>query len=85
MPCMFRHSEWNAMPPKVQRLRNGDLRVVRNVTTMERDGETVYVGEVAVMTELAYAAYIGAQEVEAKREAAVIDDYTLALIEEGVL
>ena len=33
----------------------------------------------------AYAAYAGAREAEARREADVIDDYTLALIEEGVL
>jgi hypothetical protein len=37
------------------------------------------------MSEAAYAAYLGAQEAEAKREAAVIDDYTLSLIEGGVI
>lgn len=83
--AMFKRTEANEMPRAVEPLKYGRVRVNRNVTTETRDGATVYVYETATMTEAAYAAYVGAQEAEAKREAAVIDDYTLALIEEGVL
>ena len=82
---IFKKAEANEMPQAVELLKYGKVRVNRNVKTETRDGETVYVYETAVMSEAAYAAYAGAQEAEAKREAAIIDDYTLALIKEGVL
>lgn len=81
----FKIAEWNSKPPEVQRLRHGGVRVTRNVEAVERDGETVWRGECAIMSDAAYAAYLGAQEAEAKREAAVIDDYTMSLIEGGVI
>ncbi len=82
---MFGRAEANEAPRAVEPLKYGWVRVNRNVTTETRDGAVVYVYETATMTESAYAAYAGAQEAEARREADVIDDYTLALIEEGVL
>ena len=82
---IFKKAEANEKPRAVEPLKYGRVRVNRNVKTETRDGATVYVYETATMTEAAYTAYVGAQEAEAKREAAVIDDYTLALIEEGVL
>ena len=82
---MFTRTESATRPREVEPLKYGNVRVNRNVEEVERDGTTVFVYESAVMTEAAYAAYAGAKETEAKREAAVIDDYTLALIEEGVL
>ena len=83
--AIFKRAEWNEKPPAVMRTRRGEFRVTRGVVETERDGATIWAGETATMTEAAYAAYVGAQEAEARREAAVIDDYTLALIEEGVL
>ncbi len=92
MNGVFRRGEWNRKPPAAEKLKDGLLRVTRNVTetTVQGEGEgaapvTLWTGEVAIMTEAAYAAYVGAMEVEQRREAEVIDDYTLALIEEGVL
>ena len=82
---MFKRTESATRPRDVEPLKYGNVRVNRNVEATERDGATVYVYESAIMTYAAYAAYVGAQEAEARREAAVIDDYTLALIEEGVL
>jgi hypothetical protein len=82
---MFTRTESATRPREVEPLKYGNVRVNRKVEEVKRDGTTVFVYESAVMTEAAYAAYVGAQEAEAKREAAVIDDYTLALIEEGVL
>ena len=83
--ALVTRAEWNEQPPAVMRTRRGEVRVTRGGVETERDGATVWTGETATMTEAAYAAYVGAQEAEARREAAVIDDYTLALIEEGVL
>ena len=83
--AQFIHAEWNKMPPAAETINGGNIRITRNVAAVERDGATLYVGEIAIMSEAAYAAYVGAMEAEAKREAEVIDDYTLSLIEEGVL
>lgn len=81
----FKVAEWNERPPAVQPVKGGMVRVSRKVEPVERDGVTVWRGEYAVMSEAAYAAYLGAQEAEARREAAVIDDYTMSLIEGGVI
>lgn len=81
---MFKYCEWNASPASVTKERDTYI-VTRNVTTQARDGITVYVGEIAFMSESAYAAYIGSQQVETKREDAIIDDYTQELIEEGLI
>lgn len=89
--AQFRFAEWDRKPPAAEVLKDGSIRITRNVDEFERISEDggaptiVYRGEVAIMSEAAYAAYIGAMEVEAKRESDVIDDYTLALIDEGVL
>ena len=85
MPYMFRRSEWNEKPPEVHQNRDGSVRVVRNVESAERDGATIYVGECAVMSESAYAAYVGAREVAQRREQEIMDETILALIEEGSL
>ena len=90
MSIIFQLAEWTERPPEAAKTKGG-VRVTRNVREETRtdvesgEAHTVYVGEYAVMSEAAYAAYAGAKEAEAKREADVIDDYTLALIEEGVL
>lgn len=83
MPYVFRRSEWNERPPEVHQNRDGSVRVVRNVEVAERDGTTIYVGEYAIMSESAYAAYAGAREVVQKREQEIADETVLALIEEG--
>ena len=81
----FNLAEWNAKPPAIQPLKGGKVRVTRKVESFERDGTTLYKGECAVLSEAAYAAYMGAQEAAERREAEIIDDYTLSLIEGGVI
>lgn len=81
---MFKACEFNEMPQPVK-AENGKYIVTRNVEAVERDGATVYIGEIAFMTESAYAAYIGAKEVAAKREQEIVDETILNLIEEGSL
>lgn len=82
---MFKRTEWNASPAAATMLKDGRYMVARKVEAIEREGVTVYAGELAIMTETQYAAYIGAKEVAERREAEIIDDYTLQLIEEGVI
>ena len=82
---MFKYVEWNEMPQPSKKIRGGKVVVTRNVTQSERDGVVFYYGEMAIMSEASYAAYVGAKEVMARRENEIIDDYTLSLIEEGVL
>ena len=81
---MFKKCEFNAFPPEVKE-ENGKYIVTRNIEKVEREGTTVYVGEIAFMTESAYAAYVGAKEVAAKREQEIVDETILNLIEEGSL
>lgn len=81
----FKVAEWNAKPPAVKPIKGGMVRVSRKVESFERDGATVWRGEYAVMSEAAYAAYMGAQEAAERREAEIIDDYTMSLIEGGVI
>ena len=80
---MFKRAEANEMPRAVEPLKYGRVRVNRNVKMETRDGATVYVYESAVMSESAYAAYVGAKEVAQKREQEIADETILALIEEG--
>lgn len=80
---MFKRTESVTRPREVEPLKYGNIRVNRNVEEVERDGTTVYIYESAVMTEAAYAAYVGAREVAQKREQEIADETILALIEEG--
>ena len=82
---MFKRTEWNASPAAVTRLKDGRYIVTRKVEAIERDGVTVWTGESAIMSETQYAAYVGAMEVAERREAEIIDDYTMSLIEGGVI
>ena len=81
----FVKSEANSTPKAVEKLKYGNVRVNRNIAAEERDGQTVYTYETAIMTETQYAAYLGAQEVALKREQEIQDETVLALIEEGSL
>lgn len=82
---LFKYTEYNERPPTVQRLKGGKVRVARNIQSFEREGETFYSCEMAIMSESAYTAYEGAREVALKREADIVDETILTLIEEGSL
>lgn len=87
---MFNITIWNEAPRAAVKLPDGRWRVTRNVERVEEPGEgggtvAYYKGEEALMSEAAYAAYIGACGVEVKRKDEIIDDYTMELIEGGVL
>ena len=82
---MFKRTEWNEHPAEAVRLKDGRFIVSRKVGAVEREGVTVWTGESAIMSETQYAAYVGAKEVAERREAEIIDDYTMSLIEGGVI
>ena len=86
MNSLFTYAEFGGTkPPTAEKDENGTYTVTRNVREVARNGETVYVGEVALMREAAYAAYVGAQEAEVRREQEIVDETVLNLIEEGSL
>lgn len=81
----FIATDWDSKPAEARPIKGGKIIVTRNVVEVERDGVTYYTGESAIMTETAYAAYVGAKEVAAKREQEIVDETILNLIEEGSL
>lgn len=83
---MWRYAESNEQPATVQELSGGRVLVRRNITTREtEEGNTIYQYEERVMSAVEYGTREAVQDMELKREAEIIDDYTLELIEEGVL
>lgn len=86
----FVKSESDKLPELVEYTKDGKVYVRKNIVTEERQGydeqsKTMYVYDEALITTAEYAAYSAIEEVEVKREAEIVDEYTLALIEEGVL
>lgn len=81
--AIFRTTVWNRKPPEVAALKNGRIRVTRNVVETSSEDGTFYQGESAVMTTAEYAAYQGASQVALRREQDIADETILALIEEG--
>lgn len=87
---MFKKVIWNERPRAVTKLADGRYRVTRKVELVSDTDETgtvheSYYGEEAIMSEAAYAAYVGAMEVAERREQEIIDDYTMELINGGVI
>ena len=87
---LFKKSESRIKPNETEAITGDRYLVRKNIRTEERsdtDGNavTMYVYDEAVMTEAEFSSYSAVQQVEAKRETDIIDEYTLVLIEEGVL
>lgn len=81
----FIATDWDSKPAEARPIKGGKVIVTRNVVEAERDGVTYYTGESAIMTETAYAAYLGAKEVASKREQEIVDDFVEELIKEGMI
>lgn len=86
---LYKQAESLYRPKTTEAISDGRFFVRRNIKQKERteDGNTIvfYVYEEAVMSAAEYAAFIAVSEAESKRESAIIDEYTLALIEQGVI
>lgn len=83
---MWRTAESNTKPEAAIALSDGRVFVRRNITQKQSaEGNTVYQYEERIMSAVEYGAREAVQDMELKREAEIIDDYTMKLIEEGVL
>lgn len=83
---LFVKSESRQAPQAVEKISGGRYLVRRNIETATReDGSAYYTYDEAVATEAEYAAYAAVESAELKRENEIVDEYTLQLIEEGVL
>ena len=86
----YKQSESRIRPAAVEEISNGRYLLRKNIREIERidaGGETVkiWVYDEAVASAPEYAAYQAVQSAEQLREAEIVDEYTLKLIEEGVL
>lgn len=86
----YKQSESRIRPAAVEEISNGRYLLRKNIREIERTdavGETVkiWVYDEAVASAAEYAAYQAVQSAEQLREAEIVDEYTLKLIEEGVL
>ena len=83
---MWRYAESNERPEAAIALSDGRVLVRRNITSKKTtEGNTVYQYEERIMSAVEYGTREAVNDMELKREAEIIDDYTLELIEEGVL
>ncbi len=83
---MWRAAESNTKPEAAIALSDGRVLVRRNITEKQtEEGNTIYQYEERIMSAVEYGTREAVQDMELKREAEIIDDYTMELIEEGVL
>lgn len=83
---MWRAAESNTKPEAAIALSDGRVLVRRNITEKRtEEGNTIYQYEERIMSTVEYGTREAVNDMELKREAEIIDDYTLELIEEGVL
>lgn len=83
---MWREAESNTKPVPVLEIKNNRVIVTRNVIEEQsNDGAIIYKYEERIMSDVEYAVQQAVWEKETRRENAIIDEYTLQLIEEGVL
>lgn len=83
---LWQKTESNTKPELVTELKDGRVIVTRNITESETEsGNKKYDYEYKVMSEVEYAVTEAVDARESKREAEIVDEYTMKLIEEGVL
>lgn len=83
---LWTKAEANEYPVEIQKLNNNRIIVRKNIkeeTTNE--GNIKYVYDERIMNEMEYAVTEAVNEIELKRENEIVDEYTMILIEEGVL
>ena len=83
---MFRKSQSKEKPLAVENVGNGRYIVRQNITEAQNEqGETFYTYDENIVTKDVLDVMQCVEAVEIKREAAIIDEYTMQLIEEGSL
>lgn len=86
----YKQAESRVRPVDTEQIPGGRYLVRENIKKESRTDETgaafdLWVYDEAVMTDVEYSAYMAVEKFEASREADIIDEYTLTLIEEGTL
>lgn len=82
---MWRKAESNEQPLEVQELSGNRVLVRRNITSRDTEDGVVWQYEERIMSSVEYGTREAVYDIQLRRESEIIDDYTMALIEEGVL
>ena len=83
---MFTNSQSKEKPLAVENVGNGRYIVRQNITELkDEQGGTFYTYDENIVTKGVLDVIQCVENVEIKREAAIIDEYTMQLIEEGSL
>ena len=82
---MWRKAESNEQPLEVQELSGNRVLVRRNITSRDTEDGVVWQCEERIMSSVEYGTREAVYDIQLRRESEIIDDYTMALIEEGVL
>lgn len=86
----YRQAESRVQPADTEQISGGRYLVRKNIRKESRTDATgaafdLWVYEEAVANEAEFAAYLAIQGAEMRREADIVDEYTLKLIEEGTI
>ncbi len=86
----YKHTESRAQPETTLPITGGRHLVRKNIRKESRTDEKgaaffMWVYDEAVANAAEYAAYVAVEAAELKREREIVDEYTLQLIDEGVL
>lgn len=86
----YAHTESRVQPKETEQISGSRYLVRKNIKEESRtdnDGAAfvLWTYDETVMSEAEFAAYQAVKSFEAAREIDIIDDYTMQLIEEGVL
>ena len=83
---MFAKAQSKEKPLAVENVGNGRYIVRQNITELkDEQGDTFYTYDENIVTKDVLDVMQCVEAVEIKREAAIIDEYTMQLIEEGSL
>ena len=83
---MFTKAQSKEKPLAVENVGNGRYIVRQNITELkDEQGDTSYTYDENIVTKDVLDVMQCVEAVEIKREAAIIDEYTMQLIEEGSL
>lgn len=86
----YKQSESKERPAEVEAIPGGRYLLRKNIKEVERTGAdgtttTHFEYEEAIADSIEYGAIVAGEAVKLRQEQDIVDEYTLALIEEGVL
>ena len=81
----FKLAESRVYPKEIEETRNGMFYIRKNIREEIREDLPMYIYDEALVSANEYIIYIATQEIDEKKQEEIIDNYTLQLIEEGIL